>query len=58
MSKILVIGAGAWGTALANVLAKKKIKFMFGPEIQSLSLKLIINPLIKNILKIYICQKN
>ena len=26
MSKILVIGAGAWGTALANVLAKKKNK--------------------------------
>tara|TARA_B100000497_G_scaffold23987_1_gene28154 strand:- start:460 stop:636 length:177 start_codon:yes stop_codon:yes gene_type:complete len=58
MSKILVIGAGAWGTALANVLAKKKIKFMFGPEIQLLSLKLIINPLIKNILKIYSYQKN
>ena len=47
MGKILVIGAGAWGTALANILAKKNNDVTFGLEAQTFLQKLIINFLIK-----------
>lgn len=30
MNKILVIGAGSWGTALANLLSKKEILYIYG----------------------------
>jgi glycerol-3-phosphate dehydrogenase (NAD(P)+) len=58
MSKILVIGAGAWGTALANVLAKKKNKVYVWARNSIIVSEINNKSLIKNILKIYIYQKN
>ncbi len=58
MGKILVIGAGAWGTALANILAKKNNDVYIWARNPNVFSELIINFLIKNILKIYSYQKN
>ena len=52
MGKILVIGAGAWGTALANILAKKNNDVYIWTRSPNVFQKLIINFLIKNTLEI------
>ena len=41
--KILVVGAGAWGTAIANVLSKNNNKVYLWTRDKSLSIKINSN---------------